>query len=191
MAHIGRPRALDEFKRREICALVSAGCGIGTAARYVGCNPVTIRREALRNPDFHERLRRAELAAELEPLQAMKRAASTHWRAAAWLLERSHPNRFGRRSAESVSPDQIESLMVQLGEAIAKELPDDATAERVARRIATMVQNTLRQDWAASHPRRDSARRVSTKPPSLPEQPLPSPAPEGNSAMPSPRTDTL
>ncbi len=173
MAQIGRPRALDEFKRREICALVTAGCGIGTAARYVGCNPVTIRREALRNPDFHERLRRAELAAELEPLQAMKRAASTHWRAAAWLLERTHPNRFGRRSADTVSPDQIESLMVQLGEAIAEEMPDDDTAERIARRVTTMVHNTLRESWAASHASPESVRPQPAQPQPIAGQPLP------------------
>lgn len=45
------------MKRAEVCVLVSAGCGIERAARYVGCNPSTIRREAIRNRDFHEQLR--------------------------------------------------------------------------------------------------------------------------------------
>jgi tRNA-dihydrouridine synthase len=155
MAKIGRPRALDEFKRREIFALVAVGCGIEAAARYVGCNAITIRREALRNPDFHDQLRHAELAAEIEPLQAMKRAAATHWRAAAWLLERTHPNRFGRRDAESIRPEQLDDFMLQLGEAIAEQLPDGPDAERVVRHITAMARNTLRQEWAAKHTRRD------------------------------------
>src|SRR3972149_3390604 len=99
-----RPRALDELKRREICALVSAGCGIAEAARYVGCNPVTIRREAPRNAEFHEPLRNADLRAELSPLQALRQAAHTHWRAAAWFLERTQPDRFGRRNPDTVTP---------------------------------------------------------------------------------------
>ena len=47
------------------CALVAAGCGLEWASRYVGCSARTVRREALRNEDFHEPLRRCELAAAL------------------------------------------------------------------------------------------------------------------------------
>src|SRR2546427_717901 len=68
----GRRRALDETKLREICALITAGCGITGAARYVSCAPSTIRREARRNPEFNEKLRRAILAAQLAPLNALR-----------------------------------------------------------------------------------------------------------------------
>ena len=58
MAQVGRPRALDEVKRREVCrTLMAAGCGLEWASRYVGCSARTVRREALRNEDFHEPLR--------------------------------------------------------------------------------------------------------------------------------------
>ena len=53
----GRLRVLDELKQREVCALVSAGCSLLAAANYVECAPNTIRREAVRNPDFGERFR--------------------------------------------------------------------------------------------------------------------------------------
>src|SRR6478609_8737298 len=75
----GRPRALDDAKRREICALIAGGCGLREAARYVRCNINTIRREAERNPDFDERLRRSETYAQLSPLRAMQHAVGTHW----------------------------------------------------------------------------------------------------------------
>ena len=42
----GRPRFLDDEKRRQVCALISAGCNVHIAAHYVGCNSITIRREA-------------------------------------------------------------------------------------------------------------------------------------------------
>ena len=83
MAKRGRPFALDDIKRGEIVALISAGCGIADAARYVGCSVNTINRDASRDPSFHKRMREAFLAAELKPLQTMRQAATHHWRAAA------------------------------------------------------------------------------------------------------------
>ena len=71
---VGPPRVIDDVKRREICALVSVGCGLETAANYVGCSPSTIRREALRNEKFHDRLRAAEIASQVEPLRAVRAA---------------------------------------------------------------------------------------------------------------------
>src|SRR5438270_8837533 len=79
----GRPRALDDTKRREICALIAGGCGLREAARYVRCSTNTIRREADRNPEFHDQLRQSEAYAQLSPLRAMQQAVGTHWRAAA------------------------------------------------------------------------------------------------------------
>lgn len=84
----GRPRALDEAKKREICALVAAGASISRASRYVGCTDTTVLNEARRNRDFAEKLRRAQGKAEMEPLNAIRSKAKTNWRAAAYLLER-------------------------------------------------------------------------------------------------------
>jgi hypothetical protein len=155
MSPPGRPRALDEYKRREVCALVAAGCGIEGAARYVGVNPNTIRREAMRNPEFHEKLRNAELASQLEPLHAMRRAAATHWRAAAWLLERTNPGRFGRRNPDAVTPAQLDAILSSVVEGILDELPDAETIERVRDRVASMVRSVARQERAAASIRRD------------------------------------
>ncbi|TWT75451.1 hypothetical protein Pla123a_29600 [Posidoniimonas polymericola] len=85
---MGRPRVLDEGKQREVCALLTAGMTVGEAAAYVGCCEKTIRREQRRDEDFDERVRRARVAARLGPLQAVRNAAATHWRAAAWLVDR-------------------------------------------------------------------------------------------------------
>src|SRR3954471_24234235 len=75
----GRPRTLDDAKRREICALVAGGCGLREAARYVRCNTGTIRLEAERNPEFDNQLRRSQTYAQLSPLRAMQLAVGTHW----------------------------------------------------------------------------------------------------------------
>ena len=69
----GRPRALDETKLREICALVANGCRLSEAAQYVGCDVSTVRREVRRNSEFAEKIRRAQRDAELAPLNANRK----------------------------------------------------------------------------------------------------------------------
>jgi hypothetical protein len=55
----GRPRKVDDAKRRKVCALVSIGCDLRQAAYYAGCSYPTIRRETLRHPEFRRILRQA------------------------------------------------------------------------------------------------------------------------------------
>lgn len=99
-ARVGRPRILDAAKQREIIALVSAGSGLAEAARYVQISVDTIRREAQRDDDFGTRLRTAELTSRMRPLAILNEAASAHWRAAAWMLERTMPERYARKPAK-------------------------------------------------------------------------------------------
>jgi hypothetical protein len=158
MAQVGRPKALDEIKRREVCALVSAGCGIEFASRYVGCSARTIRREALRNEDFHEQLRRAELSSQLNPLKALQNASSTHWRAAAWLLERTCPERFARPDLKRLDPADLQTIFVELFEQINQAIPDPALCLRVYHRLTGFLEASLQERWAAKNPRRDPKR---------------------------------
>jgi len=158
MAKIGRPRALDEVKWREVCALVSAGCGIADAARYIGCSASTVRREALRNESFHQSLRMAEMSAQLEPLKTMRKAASTHWRAAAWMLERTFPDRFARQDAKLLKPEDVDSMVHGLIEMVAQEIADPATRDRVYRRLLAGATHLKQEAAAVEKPRRDPSR---------------------------------
>lgn len=121
----GRPRALDDAKRREVCALVSAGCGLELAARHVGCNSSTVRREARRNPDFRKQLRLARRECELAPLQAMHKACKRHWRAAAWLLERTRAERFAKIAPQTITLDQFKEYNHQIHCLIRREMTND------------------------------------------------------------------
>jgi len=144
----GRPRKLDEIALREVCALVSAGCGIEGAARYVGCAASTIRREALRNDKFAEELRRAHLTAELSPLHAMRQAAAKHWRAAAWLLERTNPQRFAKQNLALFKPDQLREYGQVLMDIIREEAMDPQVRLRIARRLEELHRQAEREIWA-------------------------------------------
>jgi hypothetical protein len=146
---VGRRRVLDDVKRREVCALVSAGCSLKTAAIYVGCNPSTIRREAFRNHDFHEQLRKAEMSAELHPLNALHQAATKHWRAAAWLLERTRPDQFARHSSLFIRLDEVDALLTGWLEVMALSLPDTPECNAAYRRLELARQN-VNQELAAA-----------------------------------------
>ena len=132
----GRPRSLaDPLKRREVCSLIGIGAGYDEAARHVGCAVATIRREAARNPLFAEQLAHAETAAGLSPLRALRSAANTNWRAAAWLLERTYPERFARRKPESLQPSEVRTMLDEVASIMADETTDEAHLQRMRERL--------------------------------------------------------
>src|SRR5262245_30091185 len=106
-----RPRVLSEAKQHEIVAMINCGCTFEAAARHACCNVVTIRREARRNPEFHERLRQATMQAQVTPVIVLHDFACRDWKAAAWLLERTHAERFAERSAGIYTEAQVVDLL--------------------------------------------------------------------------------
>jgi hypothetical protein len=138
-----RPRSLDDTKRQIICAMVSSGCGLQDAARYVNCSVRTIRREAERNPDFDDELRRSDVHAKLNPLRAMQQAIGTHWRAAAWFLERAFPERFGKRDRSVFGPREARQLLDEMLRIVNSEV-DPLQADRVEKRVKATFEYYLR-----------------------------------------------
>ncbi len=146
MAKQGRPRALDDGKRREVCAFLAAGASLKQAAEYVGCSVDTIRREQKRNEAFDERVRRATAAAQLAPLQAMKQAVQTHWRAAAWMLERSDPEHFGQQK-QKFGWKELRALRRDLINVFEEEIELPAIRRRVVRRVKAVIDYAMRHAW--------------------------------------------
>jgi hypothetical protein len=146
----GRKRLLTDASQREICALISAGCGLTEAAKYVRCTPITIRREAQRNPEFADRIRNAQMSAQLTPLQSLRKASASHWRAAAWLLERIEPNRFVKRNPQMFTDKQWHALIKQLVQVIHQEIPDPAVRQRIVDRLDEIQRNSAFDVWAAN-----------------------------------------
>ncbi len=139
----GRIRVLDEAKQREICALIATGCSLEAAASYVECAPNTIRREADRNPDFGRRLREARLQAQLSPLQAMRKAANNHWRAAAWMLERADPEHFDRRPSPAFRAKQARALKHDILAVLSAEIDDPDLQVRVRKQIRHLIDYSI------------------------------------------------
>ena len=156
----GRPRTLDDAKRREICALVAGGCGLREAAKYVRCSIKTIRREADRIPEFHDQLRRSEMYAQLSPLRAMQQAVGTHWRAAAWMLERAFPERFARRDPIAFGSQQARRLLAETLDVINSEVPDVFQYERIEKRLRATFEYSIRAACDSRRSARDLRRAM-------------------------------
>lgn len=143
MAEPGRPRVLDAVKQSEVLALISTGYGLPGAARYVGCSANTIRREAKNNPVFGQQLRDAEKEARLRPLKAIRRKAHTHWRAAAWLLERTEPEKYAKKESGLLKPKDVEGLIDAVLERILLELRLDPAFEFVLEKISKKAKEAV------------------------------------------------
>lgn len=139
----GRPRVLDEGKQREVCALVSAGCSLETAAEFVNCAPNTIRREIERDASFGARYREAKLGAQLSPLRMMRQAAASHWRAAAWLLERTGPDQFARQPPPAFRAKQARTLVDGVLAILGAEIDNPPLLNRLRKQIRQLAQCSI------------------------------------------------
>ncbi len=153
MSNAGRPRTLDDVKRGQICALIAAGCGLAAAARFVGCSTNTVRREGLRNEQFRDELRNAEVRAQLNPLQALQKAAKSHWRAAAWLLERQNPEKFDRRVAAVCKPSDLQHVVDAVIEAAVDDIDDQQVRDHICRRLMVAAYMAIRTMTAVERSR--------------------------------------
>ena len=98
------------------------------------------------------------LAAQLNPLKALQTASGTHWRAAAWLLERTCPERFARPDLKRLDAADIQEIFVSLLEEINDAIPDRALCLRVYQRLSGCFQAKVQEVWAAKSARRDPRR---------------------------------
>ena len=140
MAKCGRKPVLDGYKRREILAILGVGCSRRVAAAYVGCCVSTIQNTAERDSKFAERLRKNEHASEIGYLENIRNAARTerYWRAAAWALERLHPDKYGKRGPDVITVDQVRDLMAQFAEIIVEEIPDPKYRKPILKRLTAI-----------------------------------------------------
>ena len=119
----GRPTSLTTETVKRICDRLEIGATKHAAAAKAGIGVSTFmgwqkrgRDEQQRradgergNPnetrfiDFLESIEVAELIAEDTLISKINDAASEHWQAAAWILERRHPEKYGRYTRSDVT----------------------------------------------------------------------------------------
>jgi hypothetical protein len=116
---------LDPKKRTKICGLLSLGYSRNMAAEYVGCDPSTISRTAKRDEAFRAQLADAESETSIDALRLIRHTGSQerYWRAAAWVLERRHPDEYGRRAPNTFTGEQVMRILERALEVVMPSVP--------------------------------------------------------------------
>lgn len=149
---MARPSKLTSGVHDIIVEALASGCYRETAAEHAGIHVATFyrwieqgeadiehdRKSAHR--ELCEAIQEAEAKAELEALQAIKKAGGKSWQAHAWFLERKKPDRWGRRTAleHSGAIDVGAAQGAKIAAAITDVLDDlgvDVADEEVRRKL--------------------------------------------------------
>lgn len=90
----GRPFAITKEKEEILVALLSDGMSQTKACKYVGVSEETIIQHKKRFPEFPERIEKAMLETHKLAHKSIKVGMTKDWKAGAWWLERTEPERF-------------------------------------------------------------------------------------------------
>ncbi len=131
MAQMGRPEILTESRQSTLCTLMSVGISQREAAQYVGCSPSTITKRAKRDAWFAARIRQAQMRSEYRAMKQMAKHGDRSWRASAWMLEKTHPERYGRRAGQGYSAKQVAAMFDQVTAAVLEKVADKHTSEQI------------------------------------------------------------
>lgn len=108
----GRPSMFNEDRAEKLLQAVRGGNHLKVAAAFAGISYSTLRRWILKADDpgappeyveFKAAVEKAQADAEVAALAKIQKASTEgNWHAAAWYLERSYPERWGKRETNRV-----------------------------------------------------------------------------------------
>ena len=132
----------DDEQKREFCLMISIGCDRETAGKFLGWKPADLHRELEQDAEFHKQLLKAEATPEFSHMRNLHNAAKDekHWRASVWWLERNAPERYARRAAGALTAAQLQEVIEELAEVIAKEVVSEEERRRLLARFEQIAQ---------------------------------------------------
>jgi hypothetical protein len=111
MAKRGRKTLYTPERVEALIKALEAGLPHSQACDIVGLGHRTFYAWKASKPEFASEVARAEAKVVVDLLGIINRASEQHWQAAAWILERRWPERWGRRVIQhdnSAAPMKIE-----------------------------------------------------------------------------------
>jgi hypothetical protein len=115
--------------RERFCTGLEFGLTREQSAAHVGVGRHTIYRAMKNDPEFAERVLRAEIMCNVHPILVIRKASQKSWRAASWLLRHHQPHRSVRQAAARESAAELAEAARALEEARATERQQDAWQE--------------------------------------------------------------
>jgi hypothetical protein len=120
----GRPgrhfKLADPQRRETLLEALTAGNTRKAACACAGFSEDAFARYCTAYPNFAEAVREAEATAEIRNVGKIQQASEKNWRAAAWWLERRHPQEWGRKN-------QTIQTGADGGQIAVQEIPFDLT----------------------------------------------------------------
>lgn len=118
----GRPTKLTPEVQERILMAIRGGNYLETAAAYAGIGISTFKRWMGRGEKaqkgqfraFWEAVQKARSEAEVRNVTLIQTAAKDNWQAAAWWLERSFFDRWGRKVKQELSSDPDKPLTITI-----------------------------------------------------------------------------
>lgn len=112
---LGQPTKYTPARIRTVIQYIRAGNYVETAALAAGIGVSTLHEWRAKHPDFAEAIQSARAIAEQRNVLLIQNAASESWQAAAWWLERSFPQKYGRHdriehTGADGGPIQVETI---------------------------------------------------------------------------------
>lgn len=105
MAEVGRPTKYTPETVKKITGAIQTGATYRLAAQYGGIGLSTFNEWRHQYPEFAEAVEEAEGQGAVMLIAKIQRAAGNSWRAAAWILERRHPEEYGRQIIDHGNAD--------------------------------------------------------------------------------------
>jgi transposase len=164
--NVGRRSRLTPTVRNPIVRTLASGCYRQTAAEVAGVGKSTLYRwleqgehdfeDGRTTPyrELWEATKKAEADAEVEAIELIREAATRSWQAAAWLLERKYPDRWGRRARLDHRHDAQPRREVV-------EIPND---EERLREVASILRETGALPRLDESPRWSESTRGTSRP---------------------------
>lgn len=136
-------QSLTDDQKREFCLIVLIGCDRETASKYLGCTLRQLQGALQQDSQFAKQLARAEATPEFIHMRNLHNAAKDekHWRVSVWWLERCAPERYARRSPDTISAAQLRQIIKQLADAIAGEVASRDDRQRLLARLASIARD--------------------------------------------------
>lgn len=121
MQKMGRPAKLTAQVQDTIVQAIRSGNYNEVAAQMAGVCERTLynwlergeEEQAGKYFQFLQAVKKAAAEAEARHLALIANAAQKTWQAAAWFLERKHPDRWGRKDRQELAPENKGKLSVE------------------------------------------------------------------------------
>src|SRR5262249_54007643 len=111
--------------------LLALGYSIRMAAEHIGCEAEDITEAAKEDPRFRNQIGDARFDADIDVLKLLRRTASQerNWRVGARILQRRHPEEYGRRSHNSFTGEQVMDILARVLRTVMPSVPRQEVAE--------------------------------------------------------------